>query len=491
MRRRFSLPYVSDRRTELPAWIAFATAVAASIFVCAQQATADGKYSLPIAFLVAGLPLVATLLLRQPLILYYLFAFLVPFDNILSIAAGQTLTKLVGFLAAASVLFYGLRTKRFVRPTAAMMIWVPYLLWATISLQWALDLPLANRALVQMVTLFLLYLVLATQKINRKDLNRIAFSIVGGGIIAGSYAVYLFRSGAPVNPDSTMSRLIITNSSGQAGIDPNHFSNALLLPIALLTMAALRSRSVILKPLLAAGVLVMVAAIYLSASREALLGVGVLMLYFFWKTRYRVQLASLLGIAALLSGALTSSIWTRLGQAQQTGGSGRLAIWSVGFEAFKHRWLTGYGIGSFAEAYNTAFIKVAQTYSGGWERASHNIVVGCAVELGVVGVVLLLTGWALQFRVLRIVPKESPLYELRIALQGACLVLFLTAMFIDSFNYKYVWLTFALIAQTRAVEIRERGARRGKLRARIDPPGPVFHHAAPATRLRLTLPKPH
>jgi hypothetical protein len=74
-----------------------------------------------------------------------------------------------------------------------------------------------------------------------------------------------------------------------------------------------------------------------------------------------------------------------------------------------------------------------------------------AVELGIVGLLLLLGFWFAQFSALRVIGPSHPLYDYRVLLEGALLGLFVTAMFIDLFTYKYAWLIFAMAAQLRSL----------------------------------------
>jgi O-antigen ligase len=86
-------------------------------------------------------------------------------------------------------------------------------------------------------------------------------------------------------------------------------------------------------------------------------------------------------------------------------------------------------------------------------RGSHNLIEEAAIELGILGVILVLAAWVVQFRVLRHIGKRHPMYELRIALEGAVLALFVASMFTDILYRKYTWLAFAVVILARSLSL--------------------------------------
>jgi O-antigen ligase len=125
-------------------------------------------------------------------------------------------------------------------------------------------------------------------------------------------------------------------------------------------------------------------------------------------------------------------------------GSGRTLIWHVGLQALKAAWLFGTGIGSFPETYARNFLAAYQPVSQGWHRPAHNVVLGIAVELGIVGLGLLLVAWFRSIRQLRVIPRDSAYYSIRVALEATLLGLFAQALFIDPMWIKYYWLAFTM-----------------------------------------------
>src|SRR5438309_11585315 len=71
---------------------------------------------------------------------FALYVFLIPFNNLLSLDAFGTITRLVAIASGGAMLFYMLRTKRIVTPPDVLVIWILYYLWMATTTFWALSL---------------------------------------------------------------------------------------------------------------------------------------------------------------------------------------------------------------------------------------------------------------------------------------------------------------------------------------------------------------
>ena len=153
----------------------------------------------------------------------------------------------------------------------------------------------------------------------------------------------------------------------------------------------------------------------------------------------------------------------RSGNALASGGAGRTDIWAVGATIFESRPIAGVGYANFPLAFTTQSIREAGFVVEGSAvpgRGSHNIIVATAVELGVVGLVLLVAflgplllrrGWG----------RDAA------TVQAALIGLMTTALFLDILsNRKQVWLVIALAAGLSYVARVER-ARLGEMPAQL------------------------
>jgi O-antigen ligase len=214
-------------------------------------------------------------------------------------------------------------------------------------------------------------------------------------------------------------------------------------------VAVFWSRSLAVRAVAAIGIGVMLFAMVYTGARGAALGFGALIIYLLIRDRHRVQLALFGGVLATITIIMRGPAYLQRWQdAPQSGGSGRISIWQVGWHAFQQNWLYGAGYGNFPYAYDRAFIGVFQSFYAEWHRASHNIILGYGVELGIIGIVLLLLAWWGQFRMLSGIPENDRRWPYRLALEGALIALFLSGMFADIMIQKYVWLAFMLVAFT-------------------------------------------
>jgi O-antigen ligase len=408
---------------------------------------AGTKTGVALALAAALGPVAAYCAICTPMVFpFTLYVMLVPFDNLLATSATfGTLTRLFAMVCGAAILIWLLRTRRAIMPDRSVFVWGLLWLWSAASLIWAIDPVFGFTHLLTFAQLLALYLAVSLVPIERRALRIVVAAVVLGGVIAAAYGTYLFTHGV----DTLQSRLFLSNDS-ENQVDPNHFAAALILPTALALTGLLRTRSLWLRVVFAVTLLAMGAGIAVSGSRGGMLAVAIVLIYVMMRARTNLLAAgvavALLGSALMLN---AGSIGSRIAEAGATGGAGRLDIWRVGFVAFKeHIWI-GAGYGNFPLAFDDAFIKVFEGHYTHWHRAPHNILVSAGVELGIVGLLIFLAAWFVQFRALRGIKRADPLYSLRIAGEGALIGLFVAGLFLGTMDYKYQWLAFMLVMLIR------------------------------------------
>lgn len=380
----------------------------------------------------------------------------VPFDNLLAMSAFGSLTRLLAMACAAAMLFYLLRTRRAVSAPRLMIVWIVYYLWMFASTLWAIDSQASFDLLPTALQLFGLYFIASLMPVKEKELKHIVIAIILSFVGAAAYGAYLFHSGSAVGAGG---RLWLSNSDN-AMIDPNHFATALLLPAALTIVGALVSTRWSSKLLYIAGLLILLAGFGVSGSRGAMMGLLGVVVFLFFRLPYRRQFAFVFGALAVALIPFLPQLFAHFQEGFASGGEGRTGIWKVGLHAFGQYWLTGAGFNNFPQAYDQSFISVAERYYTHWHRAPHDLLLGTSVELGVIGLGLLLAAWFGHFSVLKHIGRDHRLFGLRCAAEAALVGLFVAALFLDVMAMKYAWLVFifAMLVRNASLERTAHGS---------------------------------
>jgi O-antigen ligase len=430
----------------------------AAAMVCAFGAVASfaitalsgTKTGVVLALGAIGGPALLYVGLIAPLVFPFTFyVMLVPFDNLLALPAFGTMTKLFAIVSGAALVFYLVRTRQAVRPDRALLVWVALFAWTAATGYWAVDQTAVWKLLPTAVELLALYAVISMFPCDRRIVTYITLVTIAGGVIASAYGTYLFRHGVDV---SDTGRLFMKSDTNV--IDPNHFAASLLLPIGLSIGIALYARRLWIALAAIGTLLILMEGIAVAASRGAMAGIGAMVVYFIVRSSHRWKLI-IVSIPAAAAVILTKpDLMKRFSEASSGGGSGRLDIWKVAWAAEKMHWLLGAGYNNFAFAYDQAFLATRQSHFSGWHRAPHDLIVQTAVELGVLGLALMLAAWVVQFRVVRDVPKSDPDYAIRLALEATVIGTFVAALVLDLMVMKYLWLTFMLMAIVRNAHLR-------------------------------------
>lgn len=425
--------------------------VAASLLLLAAGLPARGIAAASILLVPLGIYLALVKPLTFPFGLYVL---LVPFDNLLAAGSFGTLTKLLGILSGAFLILWLARRRTIAPAPDALLPLGLLLLWMIASMAWAINQQDAIEIIPTYAGLFALYAALALTPLSMKEFEGILACVVMAGLAAAAYGANVFYHNPALAANAQNSRLVI--QLGSDFIDPNHFANSLLFPAAALAVWALRTPRIVAKVAGISGEALIVTAILLSGSREALIAFAAIWLYLLWRLRYRLQMiiASLAGFAVV--GSVHTSMWQRFATAIDTGGSGRTSIWAVALEAAKHQLIQGYGIGNFESAYDNFYLSVQQIYPFGWSSAAHNIVFHYLVELGVIGLVLL--GWFFyrQFRSIASIDRSSEVYDYRVLLEAALIGIVIVSFTVDLFTYKYAWLVLFAVVLFRSAALQSR-----------------------------------
>jgi O-antigen ligase len=461
---------VSDR------WLGI---IAISILAIVIGATlVETNWILLIALLV--LPI---LVLRPRELCLGVYAFLLPFDSLSAVGpAGVTLTSIAGAAVVAILLGTALANKDLHRPPRQAMWWALFVAWAAVTVLWALEWEPGGSRIVTSVSLLLVYLVVLSTNISRKELRTISLFAVAGASIAAVYTIYHFRGG-----DIYHGEVRGSLSAGNNATDPNFLAASLLLPLSLAVYSFLTPRRwlarlgwLVVAATLALGVLV-------TMSRGSLVAITVMVLFYVYTRQVSRRLTiPLVAIFVALGFVLPDVFFTRLQTAAESGGSGRTVIWQGGLVAFQHHAMVGAGLNNFSIAYREQ-IGSAPIFMHSYVWGAHNIYLEIAVEMGIVGLALLLTAMISQLRAASRCRKNllDSGGAVVVAYEAACYAVLVAGFFIGIIWEKWFWMAWMLLA----VAVRTSQAeQRSGAQAMASEPAALRWHDSPvrsAPRARL------
>jgi O-antigen ligase len=372
-----------------------------------------------------------------------LYAMLAPFDSLALFGndngPGSSINWYVGALAAAILLLQGILRKRFVRPPHAALWWGLFVLWAAATMMWAMDPQRSFHRLGTALSLYLLYLIAVSLDFKEHELARIRVLVILGGVMAASVALVQIMHGVGWNYRASV-------TLGASQTNPNKFAATLIVPFCLAVGGYLSSWSKRGKLLSGLAIVPIGLGLCLSMSRGALIAVAVALVVFVLRYPSSSRIVLSFTTVFVLSIATSPFFLYRLEESVDSRGAGRMDIWQTGLPALRHYGLLGAGVDNFPLAYNK-FIGVSQ-YFRGYDRAPHNIFLQIGVELGVVGLLLLLFAVGSQLRDAMVYKAGSvePSSVTTVGYEAACWGLLGMGLSQDELWIKAFWVSWMLLA---------------------------------------------
>ncbi len=319
---------------------------------------------------------------RLAFLVLWLYVFSIPWENVLLIEGMGTLSRYVGILMATVTLGYVLASGRL------RLHWVhlgalAFVLLAVLSYFWSIYPPDTLERVLQYGLLWIFFWALFAVLRDDRGVRRILSAYVLGAYVAAGNTVYHFLQGSEV----------VYQRYAAANFDPGDLSFVLALGIPLAWYLALREEGSRLVWLYRLYPVVALGVVLLTAARAGLLGVVVGLLFVIltlprasWRLKGLAGVFAALAIVflpALVPPESISRLATLAEEVHLGTLNDRTNIWGAGLQVFADHPFLGTGAGTFGVSLE----------SHPWFRewvAPHNLFVGVAAEMGVVGLALLL-----------------------------------------------------------------------------------------------------
>jgi len=391
----------------------------------------------------ALIPLLAFLSIKKPFVFPFgAYVFFLPFDSVLSITGstkGATLTKLLGIMTIIALVFIGTFKNRLKTPSFSV-IWLTLLIvLGVISASWAIQPALVLQIIPTAIGLLLLYIVAATVQIQKSEFETLKWFILVGGLIAAIVSIYLFSEGYFYKTSARATML-----AGERQTNPNMFAFSLLLPVAVCIEMMLRKNRKMIRIFFGIILGVLVFSIIITGSRGGMLGIAILAIVTIYFTRQKVTLTTMAAIIGIILALFIPDFFSeRWGRLQDDYAGGRLSILYVAWFALGRYWLYGAGLRNFPNAYSE-FSYHAPLYMG-THVDSHNVYIEIFVELGIVGICLMIFAIINHYRLIRtrFDPYRGDQIMLKAVLLGM-LVVNLSGTYLWTKSFWLVWMMIVM-----------------------------------------------
>jgi O-antigen ligase len=324
-------------------------------------------------------PKSGTLLTSIALGALWLFAFTIPLENAFILPGVGTMGRLVGLVTFVVGVLAVLDSGKLRSLSATHLLMAAFVAWASITYFWSAAPETTIEVLqsyIQLLAVVWLIWELAPQP---QQQARLMQAYLLGTVV---FAVTTILQ----NPDgSAFQRQVAFN------INPNDAGLRLALSVPIALYLAATERNGWLAWLYRLQIVVAGCGLFFTASRGALLALGVALLmipltFRMWTRRQRMTMGVAIAFAAIAAITIVpSTAWQRMATAGTEIQSGtmndRTVIWRTGLEVFADHPFVGVGAGGFGAG-------LQRKMSFSW--AAHNTFLSVLVELGVIGFAIFL-----------------------------------------------------------------------------------------------------
>jgi len=395
-----------------------------------------------------GVVLLALLpvIVRWPMVTTFgVYAFLaVSLDSLAFLPGGASLTKPVGVLTGAVLLSVGLIERRLGHPSWAALWWGLFMLWSAFSAAWASDPTSVFRRLPTVISLVVLYTVAASFRPSRRELYWVCVLTVLGGVFAAALAYWFGSDVSTTTGEVGRTRLVVGEMDD---VNPNTLGRLLLLPLAF-AIAGVVGFSGALRKAVAMGCVGLIGfGIFISVSRGAVVATVAMLSVLLYRLRARWQIVGVMILLLAISTAAPDIFYERFGalaSGEDASGSGRAGIWKAGLQIFVERsGFTGVGLDNSADISMPSKARTA---------VLHNIYLAVLVDLGMIGLALMLTALVSHFLAAQSARKEGPGSIILAASEAAFVGMLICAFFADYLWTKTLWLSLTILTWAAHIE---------------------------------------
>jgi len=426
-------------------------------------AVATGADLLLLALATVAIIAAATVLLARPEWLLLVYCASIPFNFALPPGPGGTVARLAGIAFFAG---YLLRRPDALRPGILPAAGWLFVGWTLATCLWAADPDVAFETWQTILQLALITVLVGSIVAAEPHRAR--------GALRAYAAAATFTAALGVLSQTAGATLLQARAAAFSDQSPALFASLVVPAVVVLAGEAEAPDARRLSRIAAgAGAVVCAIALALSGTLSAWVGIGAAIAVWLLLRRSTRQVLTIAvagcAVAILVAAmpGLDAFLAGRAAQSLASGGSGRLDIWAVGMTMFAANPLVGVGIANFPVAFDGYAIAHAPgaLAAGGAlvpGRGPHNLLLGAAVETGVVGVLLLVA--FLGTALLRGGRGRDPGAML---VSVALISLLVQAMFLDILLQKQLWLLVgvglglgaaSLARQPQAGEVERDGA---------------------------------
>lgn len=374
------------------------------------------------------------------------YAALVPFGSGIALpiplpSPFDTVTTLAGLAASGALVLHIILVGGTRRLHPSLSAWLMFVGVSGLTFAWSIDRGDTVERFLILISLVALYVVALLAPVGREEVERLKDGIIIGATLACGYGFFLLLTGNLPEEKAGLPRFATAGGVGDAS-DPNITAAVLVLPLVLAISRVFRSRRPIVRAAHGAAALLIATGLLLTASRGGMLAasLAVFVLVLHERRRALIVVVTLLlvTIVGLVGYALAPEQIERL---DKPGSSGRTSIWMVGLIACERWCLTGSGLNTFEEVHTETLLSTAEATGFRLGEPPHNMWLGVAIEVGVVGVALLavaLVLTALPLRRLSLTRRGPPL--------AALVGLLVANFFLANLHFKYFWLVLLYVA---------------------------------------------